>query len=185
MHFQTTTTTPTEADLDRLARPDYGYGYGRDGELWSEVLPGLWQGGTADKDARSVLKTPMIGPRQFGTVVTLYAWANPVDWFVKEIRFGIYDSDVDHFDLGELFDVVRATHADWKRGKRVLVRCQAGWNRSGLVTALVLMRDGMGAQEAIDLIRDRRSDQALCNREFVRFLLAQDPEDWRGDPPRT
>jgi hypothetical protein len=49
------------------------------------------------------------------------------------------------------------------------------------VTALVLIRDGMPADEAIDLIRRRRSTSALCNLSFERFLLAQDPVAWQGD----
>jgi protein-tyrosine phosphatase len=60
--------------------------------------------------------------------------------------------------------------SEWKSGKKVLVRCQAGWNRSGLVTALALMKDGHKAKDAIDLIRARRSPHALCNEDFVRYL---------------
>jgi protein-tyrosine phosphatase len=84
-------------------------------------------------------------------------------------------------NTAELFDIVRLAHADWKRGKRVLIRCQAGWNRSGLITALVLIREGMGAREAIDLIREKRSEWALCNKSFEKFLLEQDPKVWQGD----
>jgi protein-tyrosine phosphatase len=84
-------------------------------------------------------------------------------------------------NVEELFDIVRLAHADWKRGKRVLIRCQAGWNRSGLITALVLIREGMGAREAIDLIRKTRSEWALCNKSFEEFLIRQDPKVWQGD----
>ncbi len=61
--------------------------------------------------------------------------------------------------------------------KRVLIRCQAGWNRSGLITSLVLMRAGYSAQEAIDLIRERRSHHALCNQTFEQFLLDKEPSN--------
>ena len=61
-------------------------------------------------------------------------------------------------------------YEEWRSGKKVLVRCAAGWNRSGLVTVLALMKDGHGAKDAIDLIRARRSPQALCNEDFVRYL---------------
>jgi protein-tyrosine phosphatase len=111
----------------------------------------------------------------------MYADANPVDWFVKEFRYGVWDSDINKMNTEELFDIVRLAHADWKRGKRVLIRCQAGWNRSGLITALVLIREGMGAREAIDLIRKTRSEWALCNKSFEKFLLEQDPKVWQGD----
>ena len=146
-------------------------------ELWSEVLPGLWQGGTHDDDivwygARN--KQVGVTAGDFDFVTTLYASANPVDWLVEEIRFGIYDSDVDHIDKDRLFRIVKQTHDAWQNGDRVLVRCQAGWNRSGLVTALVLMRDGMPAEEAIALIREKRSPHALCNAEFEKWLIELD-----------
>jgi protein-tyrosine phosphatase len=111
----------------------------------------------------------------------MYAYANPVDWFVREIRYGVWDSNMKDFDAEELFDIVRVAHSDWKRGKKVLIRCQAGWNRSGLITALVLIREGMEAQKAINLIREKRSPHALCNSTFATWLLAQDPSDWKGN----
>lgn len=169
-----------------LARPDYGQGYLGEA-LWSEILPGIWQGGTADDDTRSFAgkKTPTIRRGTFDTVITLYAWANPVDWFVRELRYGVWDADGRDFKPEDIFDLVKMAHADWKKGKDVLIRCQAGWNRSGLVTALVLIRDGMNAEDAIDLIREKRSPYALCNDDFVRFLISENPEKWRGDEYRT
>ena len=59
-------------------------------------------------------------------------------------------------------------------GEKVLVRCQAGWNRSGLATTLALMNYGYTAKGVIDLIRDRRSPHELCNKDFVRYLGALD-----------
>ena len=141
-------------------------------ELWSEILPGLWQGGTHDNDV-VYDKYRMVGitADDFDFVTTLYAHANPVDWFAQEIRYGIYDSDISHFDMDELVGVVEITHRAWKRGKRTLIRCQAGWNRSGLVMAMVLMLEGYTAKDAIELIRERRSRYALCNRRFEEWLL--------------
>jgi len=54
-------------------------------------------------------------------------------------------------------------------GKRVLVHCAGGINRSGLLAAATLIRDGMGAEEAVDTVRSRRAG-ALNNLEFVRLL---------------
>lgn len=166
--------------LNSYEAPAYEDLHEDDEELWSEILPGLWQGGTADHDVKRQLIKPQITPQNFDTVVTMYAYANPVDWFVREIRYGVWDSDMADFDVEELFDIVRITHADWKRGKRVLVRCQAGWNRSGLITALVLIREGYEAEHAIQLIRDRRSPNALCNLDFTKWLEKVIPEHWQG-----
>jgi len=149
-------------------------------ELWTELLPGLWQGGTDDDDVYDQLATPMITKKDFDLVVTAYALANPVDWFVKELRFGFYDSDMSDFDPAELQAIVRLTHAEWKRGQRVLVRCQAGMNRSGLIMALVLVREGHTPQEAINLIREKRSQDALFNGRFADWLKKVDVQEWRN-----
>lgn len=65
------------------------------------------------------------------------------------------------------------TYTEWKAGKRVLIGCQAGMNRSSLVTCLVLMRDGWSATDAIALIRDKRSDCVLSNQHFLEYV-----ENW-------
>ena len=172
----------TDVPSDELARPDWGHG--RDNKLMHEVVTGLWQGGTHDDDVIGhprFAHRPFITTANFDTVITMYQYANPAGWFVKEYRYCIYDSDMSTVDLEELFATARLAHADWAKGKRVLIRCQAGWNRSGLITALVLMLDGIPAREAIDLIREKRSPYALCNDDFVDFLLTLDINLVRGE----
>jgi len=39
---------------------------------------------------------------------------------------------------------------EWKAGKKILIRCQVGCNRSGLVMAIVLMKEGYSAKDSID-----------------------------------
>lgn len=53
----------------------------------------------------------------------------------------------------------------------VLVHCQAGLNRSALVTATALVLEGWDPAEAIQMMREKRSDAVLCNRSFARWLL--------------
>ena len=166
-----------------IEAPDYDDLLGTD--LWNEILPNLWQGGTDDFDiigdqtyAQPFLRdVAYIKPEDFDTVVTLYQYANPVGWLVKEYRYCVYDAGIDLLDKSELFATARFAYDEWKRGKKVLIRCQAGLNRSGLVMALVLMQDGYTAEEAIDLIRQKRNPYALFNKDFVRFLLNLDPAD--------
>ena len=153
-------------------------GYGNNQDLWSEILPGLWMGGTGDDSVLASFQVqPEITNLHFDTVVTLYASALPVDWYVKELRLGFFDHDKVDIDAHDLDQVVQSAHADWQAGKRVLIRCQAGWNRSGLVTALVLMREGYRSFEAIELIRQMRYENALCNRSFEQFLRDKDTSD--------
>lgn len=141
--------------------------------LVHEIVPGLFMGGTHDDDVTYVAGEPawFSDDRPFDAVVTLFAWARPVSWEVEELRYGFGDGAVELIDLDRLLRAASWAHARWQAGDRVLVRCQAGLNRSGLVTALVLMLAGRSAAEAILLIRARRAPVALCNNEFVRWLL--------------
>jgi protein-tyrosine phosphatase len=58
--------------------------------------------------------------------------------------------------------------------RKVLVRCQAGINRSGLVVALAMLRMGWTADAAIARIREVRSPYALFNQSFTRYLHAKE-----------
>ena len=148
--------------------------------LWSEVLPGLWQGGTDDNDvvAEALWRGYQTGDEpqrptksQFDSVFTFYGYANPAGWHVKEVRVPFMDGDMSDLNAErDLWLPVHEAHSDWKAGRRVLIRCQAGLNRSGLVMALVLIREGYSPQEAVDLIRATRGDDALFNQRFVNWL---------------
>jgi protein tyrosine/serine phosphatase len=159
--------------MTKVISPKGGYGHNND--LWSEILPGLWMGGTSDHATLGQQDSkPEITNLHFDTVATLYASALPVDWYVKELRLGFYDHDQVDIDQHDLDQLVTSLYSDWQAGKRVLIRCQAGWNRSGLITGLVLMREGFSAEEAIDLIRRMRSPNALCNSTFEQYLKEQE-----------
>lgn len=183
----------TETETERIGNtaPDWGRNYGIT-ELWSEVAPGLFVGGTHDDDtidrARpssrgfgfQVLGDAEIGPEEFDAVVTLYAWARPVDWDVEELRWGIGDSEGREIDMEALKDTVVWTHRKWSvQNKKTLVRCQAGLNRSSLVAALVLVREGVAPAMAIKAIRGRRSPKCLFNKKFERLILTTPVEFWR------
>jgi hypothetical protein len=151
-----------------VVHPDY------DLPLRSEILPNLWMGGTDYKDrTEDGMAMPYITIDDFDSVYTFYGSANPVDWFVEEYRFAFLDSEREPLDISKLKRAVLMAYEDWSSGKRVLIRCQAGLNRSGIVTALVLMRSGLTAQESIDLIRKARDPQCLYNKHFVKFLHEQ------------
>jgi len=68
---------------------------------------------------------------------------------------------------------------DWmeeglKDGERLLVHCVGGLGRSGLLAAAYLrLKEGMGAQEAISLVRESRDERAIENarqEDFIRAL---------------
>lgn len=141
-------------------------------ELYSEILPGLFMGGTADNDVVDVAKPlrNLNEVQEFDSVVTCYSWAQPMSWYVHENRFGFADGPIDDKTLDKVKDISGWIYREWKSGKRCLIRCQAGLNRSGILTALTIMRDGYTADEAIELIRLKRSPHALFNQDFVTKL---------------
>ena len=144
----------------------------------SEILPGLYQGGTEDDEVVSV-PGPLHRTRghyPYDVVVTLYASAQPAPWGVEELRFGFYDSALEDGDVDRVLRAARFAYQRWTAGDTVLVRCQAGMNRSGLVTALVLVMAGLSPAQAVTLIRARRSPGALFNEHFVTWLLEQGQE---------
>lgn len=141
-----------------------------------EILPGLYQGGTEDD---AVIGNPKpadhydIANHELDVVVTLYADAQPAQWGVEELRFGFWDAQLNEFFIRKALRMARIAHARWRGGERVLIRCQAGVNRSGFIMALVLMLDGMSADEAIARIRECRSPFVLSNQHFENWLRTE------------
>lgn len=128
----------------------------------SHIEGNLWQGGI---DQRLHLELPKF----FKHVVSLYPWES------YRIRHDIdsllvvkmYDS------LDQSIEQVR-TIAEWvnvcKKSGPVLVHCQAGLNRSSLVAAISLILDGKTPDEAINLLREKRSPAVLCNPAFEQYV---------------
>ena len=143
--------------------------------LYSVIAPNLFMGGTADEDVihQAVAYNKARTDLPFDAIITMYAWANPADWRVQEFRYGIYDSAIADIDLDRLKQAVQFGYNRWLSGDRVLVRCQAGLNRSGLVTALIMMSTGLDAETAIEQIRKNRADVALFNNNYVEWLMSE------------
>lgn len=140
--------------------------------LYSEILPRLWQGGTLDSEMVDApyLNSPTLHLSGFTAVITLDARAQPAGWGVRELRYGFEDARLSREEIPRLLEVADWAFQMWHKGEKVLIRCQAGANRSGLITAIVLMKDGMSADNAIAKIRAKRKF-ALSNSDFVKFLL--------------
>ena len=144
-------------------------------QLHSMIAPNLFQCGTDDLDVIHLAQTNS-RPRvdlPFDAIVTMYAWARPADWNIQEFRYGVPDASISDIDLNRLRQAVEFGYDRWKAGDRVLVRCQAGLNRSGLVLALILIKDGLTPQEAINRIRENRGSDALFNADFHDWLLQE------------
>ena len=135
---------------------------------WTEVVPGLWQGG---HDVRSQDRTACVVGDQFDLVVSLATREGygPADG-VEHVVVRMADAGVDG-ELARRLDGLAAQVADAVRdGRRVLVRCSGGLNRSGLLVASALTRLGHEPAEAIALVREARGPWALTNPGFVAHL---------------
>lgn len=78
-------------------------------------------------------------------------------------------------DFGQAWRAATAVAHDVAQGRRVLVTCNMGRNRSALVAALAIhMLTGMSGARAGRLVRERRTDQlgvkALSNDAFRGML---------------
>lgn len=146
--------------------------------LVSEILPNLYIGGTDDYDIVQFGKTlPELHEREeFDAVVTCYSYAQPMSWYVHENRFGFADGPLDEKTFAKAVELADWLYSRWIKGEKCLSRCQMGYNRSGLIIAILLMRHGMDANEAVELIRKKRSRYAMSNPDFVRRLGEYSPK---------
>jgi hypothetical protein len=144
---------------------------------WDEVLPGLWLGGHDCQpegfppDGHCLIK-PEDG---FDVVISLFQrWGNTPPLGVEHHTYRIADADLDPEHHSGLDELARIVVEAVKAGEKVLVRCQAGLNRSALVVALAMLREGYAATQIISHLRDVRSPYVLCNQSFVDYILEKD-----------
>lgn len=134
---------------------------------WDEIIPKLYVGAHDIQEGEVYIKHGS----PFRLVVSLYQrYGNDVPAGVKHLTHRMSDTDLDpkhHTKLDELAEEVAESV---RAGKGVLVRCQAGLNRSSLVAGLAMLKLGYSADETITLIRQKRSPYALCNGSFVTYL---------------
>lgn len=129
-------------------------------EPWDEIVDGLWMGGD---------HASPVG--RFDHVVSLCAWgeatcpgpAGQTEWFI--------DDALEIPDDERIREIAREVSDRLDAGETVLVRCQMGMNRSGLIVGAVLVERGWEPQEAIRRIRERRDPLALSNPTFAAWLL--------------
>ena len=121
----------------------------------TEIVPGVWQSGSPEPG------------EHWDAVIDLDCSAPPLEGVAFYAHWPIEDGPApETVVLVALADLVN----DLRRGgKRILIHCAGGVNRSGLLAAAALIRDGMGAVEAVKTVRARRPG-ALINPEFVRLL---------------
>ncbi|WP_432054224.1 protein-tyrosine phosphatase family protein [Streptomyces sp. bgisy022] len=142
------------------------------GRPWDEIVPGLWMGGHQFRGGSGRLEFAVVR-QEFDLVQSLLRLpGHGPDAGVEHQVWPIPDGPLDGGQLAGVVRLAEAAGEALDAGRRVLVRCFHGYNRSGLVVAHALVRRGRTAEEAIRLIRDRRSSWALHNDVFVDYLRA-------------
>lgn len=129
----------------------------------SELAEGLWQGGC---------ETGLVLPKFIHHVVSLYPWERYIvkHELTSEVYVRLYDN-LEGVALEQIEALARWINVCRQTGT-VLVHCQAGLNRSSLVAATALILDGMSVDEAVALVREKRSPACLCNPSFEKHLKA-------------
>lgn len=132
--------------------------------LISEIADGLWMGGCINGVRL---------PDDFDVVVSLYPWEQyQLGPNTHRYEYKAYDAE----EVPDLSEAVQKALHNWNFGKKCLIHCQAGLNRSGLVAAQVLTQSHCeNAEEAIALLREKRCPLVLCNRTFENWLLSEYP----------
>ncbi|MEV5175020.1 protein phosphatase [Streptomyces flaveolus] len=139
---------------------------------WSEIVPGLWMGGHEFRGRSGGLEFAVVHD-EFDVVQSLLRLPGyGPDPGVEHHVWPIPDGPLDGTQLAGVIRLARAANEALDAGRRVLVRCYHGYNRSGLVIAHALVQRGDSADQAIQLIRARRSAWALHNELFVEYLRA-------------
>ncbi|GAA4078783.1 hypothetical protein [Actinomadura miaoliensis] len=137
---------------------------------WNEIVPGLWMGGHQYRDAGGQL-APAVVDAQFDVVISLYRREGhgPAAW-IDHHHVDLPDGPLSADQLEAVCLLADLAAAAVRSGRRVLVRCHSGYNRSGLVVAHALVTLGFTTEDAIFLLRRQRSPWALNNRLFVDYL---------------
>lgn len=145
--------------------------------LADEIIPRLFQGRRprSDQDLKDYLEAGITAS------VALTPSAEMDAHFLPGAPKVLFPFEDDHFlpDGTALNAVAYLVGLLVQGGHKVLVCCDAGMNRSGLVVARTLMYLGMSADEAIALVRERRAKGdgrilALSNPAFVNWLQKEE-----------
>jgi len=146
---------------------------GLNGEM-SQVAPRLWQG------SRPQSWTDLKGVLGVDVLVLATQEHHPADYVfpgVKVLYAELDDSGPPptETELKEAEAIATLAAARYVRGDRLLITCYMGRNRSGLITALVLMRaHGLSGKQAVRAVRAARPE-ALSNGHFTRYLERHPP----------
>lgn len=150
---------------------------------YHEILPNLFQGGhvwQSNGSHREARHSSVGDDPSWDYVVSAYfdrSSRNPIPQC--DMRHVFFDDTEDGLEPEvwlKIKSAVEEVVARWRLGQKVLVRCQAGYNRSGMMMSLILMRLGFSAEKAICQVRRRRGKDVLTNHVFEQYVREREGE---------
>ena len=137
---------------------------------WNEIIPGLFMGGHFYRAPSGDVVPAVVGD-EFDVVVSLYHrdGHGPAAGIADHVR-EVPDAALSAAQLAGICELAELAAAAVRDGRKALVRCHSGFNRSGLVVVQALGHLGYGVDDAIFLVRCHRSKWALNNDLFVDYL---------------
>jgi len=144
-----------------------------------EIVPGLYQS-SAIRWPRDKVKVKSLG---IDVVIDLQGrFDTSMSWLKAYLYWPIEDKAyLPHlWDLGAVAEW--GARMLWVNGHSVLTHCTAGFNRSGLVNAIILYKHGISGGEALRIIRQKRPG-ALSNQTFADYIAilpgVEAPTSWK------
>jgi len=143
---------------------------------YHEILPNLYQGGhlwRVQLGGRDSRNSTVASDPTWDYVVSAYHSDHEASWPQCDHRLVLFNDTEDGLEDQTWVKIKSAVDQivdRWRMGQKVLVRCQAGYNRSGMIMSLVLMRLGFTAEKAIHQVRFRRGKDVLTNSAFERYV---------------
>lgn len=130
------------------------------------IAPKLWMGSRPSPAACKMFD-----------VIVLAAEEHQPELNCKTIRAPMDDGRPTQQEVILALKAAKQVNHERSKGRRVLVSCYMGVNRSGLVTALAMMLNGSSAKSAITRIRQARRAPItpLSNPHFVALLKRLEP----------
>lgn len=143
---------------------------------YHEIIPRLFIGGHLWHEngiTRGGKHSTIFSDQSWDYVVSAYVTEDEASWPQCDQRLVLFadtESGLGDETWLKIGSVVDQIVSRWRQGQKVLIRCQAGYNRSGMIMSLVLMRLGMPADKAIYQLRWRRGRDVLTNRVFEKYV---------------
>ncbi|MCX5192686.1 protein phosphatase [Streptomyces sp. NBC_00249] len=137
---------------------------------WDEITPGLWMGGHVWSDPAGEQRSAVVTD-EFDLVISLFTRpGHGPDPGVEHLVGEVPDAPLNAAQLHTVRHLADSAGRALDEGRRTLVRCFYGYNRSGLVVAQCLVGRGSPPEEAVRLVRRGRSPWALHNEVFTDYL---------------